>query len=390
MAIARPWTPFLTGSRLTPPYPGPVLNSFGEEASPELIWREIDMEASYPDRGRALFSGTLSQRNKLWREFRSYVRQAKEYDEAARTVKGASAALLLYYCALNLAKAELLETMPNPISGQTIRHGLSYSPTGAKTISGDFLTVNAGGVFPLLYRKRTGKGLPNNTRIWVKPLLGFINEIGWEVIQTQFTAIRYTGLLHLIAINGTQGWSLLALNNPAVLTSHRITNALFRKLFEQVSIPPPFDWRTFFAVSLRVGGESRLIFEGRKKYTFHPSPGGGYPLTDFVQVCNGTWNDLAGLIDDGIDDQDDAIVASSMSGAKFVPMPPSLARYALMFYVSSLVRYKPDQLDPRFQPEQQWLLSAFVDQGRTQLLRSALSGIRNLRHMFYAPSSNRL
>src|SRR5438552_1565022 len=124
MAVARPWTPFVTGSRLSPPYPGSILTTFAEPPSADLIWREIDMEASYPDRGRALFTGTLAQRNKLWREFRSYVRQARDYDEAARTIKGASAALLLYYSALNLAKAELLTSVPNPISGQTIRHGL--------------------------------------------------------------------------------------------------------------------------------------------------------------------------------------------------------------------------------------------------------------------------
>jgi hypothetical protein len=238
MAVVRPWTAFVTGSRLAPPYPGPTLNSFGEPPSPELIWREIDMEASYPDRGRALFVGTLAQRNKLWREFRSYVRQAKDYGEAAHSVRGPSAALLLYYSALNLAKAELLTSVPNLVSGQTIHHGLSYSPTGAKTIAGDYLTVRAGGVFPLLYRKRTGRPLPKNTRIWVKPLLGYIYEISWEIEQTGFTDVRVTGLLHLIAIAGTEAWALLALNNPAAMTGHRVTNAQFRKHFESVSVPP--------------------------------------------------------------------------------------------------------------------------------------------------------
>jgi hypothetical protein len=155
------------------------------------------------------------------------------------------------------------------------------------------------------------------------------------------------------------------------------------------TVPPPHDWRNPFAVSHRIGGETRSIFEGRRKYTFHPQPGGAYPISDFVQVSNGTWNDLVGLIDDGVDDQDDAMLASSLSGARFLPMPPSLARYALMYYVSSLVRYKPDQLDPRFQPEQQWLLAAFVDQARTPLLRAALTGIRNRRHMFHSPGAYR-
>jgi YaaC-like Protein len=385
MAVLRPWTPIVTGTRLAPPYPGPTVMEILEAPSPELIWREIEMEASYPDRGRALFTGSFAQRNKLWREFRSYVRQAREYDDAARNVKGPSAALLLYYAALNLAKAELLTSVPNLVSGQKISHGLSYSPTGAKTISGDFLKVQAGGVFPLLYRKRTGKPLANNVRIRVKPLLGYMQEIAWEVIQTSFTPLRYTGLLHFIAIAGAQGWAMMALSNPNSITGHRVTNARFKKLFEPVSVPVGLDWRNAFAVSQRMGGETRAIFEGRRKYTFHPAPGGGYPSADFIQVSNGTWTDLIGLIDDGTDDEDDAVLGSSLSGAQFLPMPPSLARYALMYYVSSLVRYKPDQLDPRLQPEQHWLLAAFVDQARTRLLRSALTGIRNKRHLFHSP-----
>jgi hypothetical protein len=46
MAVARPWTPFVTGTRLAAPYAGQTLNSFGEGPSPELIWREIEMEAN--------------------------------------------------------------------------------------------------------------------------------------------------------------------------------------------------------------------------------------------------------------------------------------------------------------------------------------------------------
>src|SRR5437868_2549298 len=107
MAATRSWTPFPTGSALGVPHPGETHNSFVEPASPELLWREFDLEASYADRGRKLFTGTLAQRNRLWREFRSYLRQAKEYGDAATYVRGPSAALLLYYMALNLAKAEL-------------------------------------------------------------------------------------------------------------------------------------------------------------------------------------------------------------------------------------------------------------------------------------------
>jgi hypothetical protein len=356
------------------------VNSFIERASPGLLWRELDLEASHAERGRQLFAGTLGQRNQLWKEFRSYIRQAKEYDDAAAHVHGPSAALLLYYMALNLAKAELLTTTPNPITGQVIRHGLTFSPTGAKTIAGDHLGVQAG-VFPLLYRKRTGSPLPLKTQLRIKPMLGYIEEIGWELAQTGFMEARITQLLHIVAVTVPTLWALIAVSNGSVISNHRVTRAMFNKYFEPVAAPPQTDWRNVFAVTKRANFEGPSFYESRQKITA-TAPAIVGP--DIVQIRNATWNNLRGYIDDGEDDVCDALLAASFSGVKLQPMPPALARYALMYYVSSLVRYKPEQLDPRVNPEQHWLLAAFVDQARTQLLRSALSGIRNVRHLFYS------
>src|SRR5438105_1022251 len=149
---ARPWRPF-TRWVLAPPYPGPTFEFFSEPATPDFMWELIGLESDIPERGRSLFTGNYSHRNALFREFRSYIRQAKEYDIAAKGVAATSAGLLHYYTAMNLAKAELLRTTPNPVTGLKITHGLSYSPTAARTIAGDRLRVNDG-IFPLLYRKR--------------------------------------------------------------------------------------------------------------------------------------------------------------------------------------------------------------------------------------------
>lgn len=51
-------TPF-TGYRLVPPYPGAGVNTYLEPPSRELLWREIEVEASHADRGRRLFTGTF-------------------------------------------------------------------------------------------------------------------------------------------------------------------------------------------------------------------------------------------------------------------------------------------------------------------------------------------
>src|SRR5437660_6340557 len=52
----------------------------------------------------------LTRNGSLWREFANYARQARVYFAGAQVIPGTSSALLYYYAALQLAKAELLAT----------------------------------------------------------------------------------------------------------------------------------------------------------------------------------------------------------------------------------------------------------------------------------------
>ena len=56
-------------------------------------------------------------------------------------------------------------------------------------------------------------------------------------------------------------------------------------------------------------------------------------------------------------------------------MPPDLARYAAMFYCSSVARYRPSLLHADAQGEGAWILNTFVMEARLLLLRSAVQGI---------------
>ena len=71
---------------------------------------------------------------------------------------------------------------------------------------------------------------------------------------------------------------------------------------------------------------------------------------------------------------------------------PKLARevYALMLYVSSLVRYRPTHLDPQVNGHQAWLLDAFTQQAEIPLLEAALAGILGRPFLFYSKSAFRL
>ena len=84
------------------------------------------------------------EERRLAKAFHNYIRQAFAYDDAARIVTGSSAGLLLYYSLLNLAKAELLVTVPHRIVGTSIKHGLSFNPQRSTSTASDAITVQDG------------------------------------------------------------------------------------------------------------------------------------------------------------------------------------------------------------------------------------------------------
>lgn len=132
--------------------------------------------AEIADVGRKRFSGRLAERNKLWLQYRNFLRQGLSNFEAATTVGNRSASLLYYYAMLNFAKAELLDTNSAQIANVGIGHGFRFNPANARTIAGDTLKV-VNGIFRLLYERRTGLTLRPNFQLPIKRLLANIPEI---------------------------------------------------------------------------------------------------------------------------------------------------------------------------------------------------------------------
>jgi len=368
---------------LVPPFP--VLMSFQEPTSArELAWQSISARAEIAEKGRALFSGSLKQRNDRWREFRNYVRQALTYDRAALHVSGSSAALLHYYSALNLAKAELLVRSGLNI-GPRAYHGLSYNLAQSNSLVGDSLTVK-NGVFPKLYEQRVGKAIPTGTVLPIKRLLANVPEVGWELQNLGLTKSTVVPLLHAVACDQQECWSLFATIRPELLRERSVTNSLFRRNY--VEVAQQHNWRDIFAVSRRWTAGGLTVFEARQK---HPlaSPG-SLDTADVRTVIQSGWSTFRGILDESTVEGFDALMSPSLYKARELLMPASLARYALMFYVSSLVRYKPSQLDPVSMANQAWLLDSFTDQAAPLLIRAALSGIERQTYIFQSPGSFRL
>src|SRR5688500_239436 len=58
-----------------------------------------------------------------------------------------------------------------------------------------------------------------------------------------------------------------------------------------------------------------------------------------------------------------------------------------MFYLSSVVRYKPSRIEESGKSEAPWILDAFSREAGPHLVRSALAGITGRLHTFRSPEA---
>jgi YaaC-like Protein len=332
----------------------------------ELLRRHIDL----PHYAMAKFTGTKAQRSALWSEYRNFISQAISYFDAAVKVPDRSACLLLYYSLLNFAKAELTAADPSKIIGKRIGHGLSFNPVKAKKISSDSLLVQDG-VFRLLYEKRVGRKLDLHKRLPIARLLRNIPEIATQLQDVNFTASAVVPLFHQICIDASSAWSVLM--TWSQVDSKDVSGKLFHRVFQQVQTN--FEWRQEFAISPRVTFEP-VIYESREKVLSFSSN-----LPNITGARALTWqikDILSPSIADGIDGQ----ITPSLYASTLLPMPASLARYATIYYASSLVRYRPSIFDARTAPENSYLFDAIARECALPLLVDALSALEGRTQVF--------
>lgn len=370
---------------LLPPSPTGDVDSFLEPPSRDLIWKWIEVLANNPAEGRKLFPGTLAAKNRLWREFHNYVRQARAYDDGAAVVAGNAGGLLQYYSLLNLAKAELLITNAVAVTTQPLRHGLLFRRTAGDRISGDAVEVTAG-VFPLLYEKRTGHTLPTGTRLPVKRLLAHVPEIGWELDRVKTASSLTGGVVQAIVSDANEVWSLLLCTRLEAITTSRASATRLNREYERVDTPA--NWRDVFGFTRRNLAGPHTTVQSKWKLA-RLTPGGSMFTHEYFGAAKESWLRLSGLLDVSTDPAYDAMTTPSFLKTSWMPMPASIARYALMFYLSSVVRYAPTKLDPQRQAEQAWLFDSFAGESHIPLLTNALNGMSGNPVHFYPVASQR-
>ena len=78
----------------------------------------------------------------------------------------------------------------------------------------------------------------------------------------------------------------------------------------------------------------------------------------------------------------DAWLSPSLYRAKMLPMPPSLASYAVTYYASSLVRYRPSMFDSQISPQYAYLFDALAGECAVPMLTDTLLALTKRLHFF--------
>jgi hypothetical protein len=367
MAIPTPITPRLTSAYISQPlsYRFP-LEGRQEPLEPGLVWDEIRLFADVREKGEKIFTGTRSEQRARWQALNDFARQARSYSDALEVTRGTSRGLLGYYSALNLAKAELLHSNPGAVINKRINHGLSFDVGRNTTIRSDSIRV-APGVFPLLYEARTGMKMRDKTVLPVKRLLSQLPEIGHEYERVFSEPPSVSLGWYRTVGHGSEYWPLLIFTNGLDVLSRAFEWHSLMRMFDPVEIPT--NWRfSFPEISPRMYPQAML----QGKTTFQSTSVNKAPHMECVEY---TRSALGSAIDAPMQGNCDLLLCPSLYKSRRFAMPSFLARYALMFYLSSLIRYRPSRLNPDREQLTLWLLEAFARQSPNLLLANGLEGV---------------
>lgn len=314
------------------------------------------------------------------------MRQAQTYWDAGGKTRGSAAALLYYYGALQLAKAELLQSHPAAIQAGNVHHGLRKVRSSTQSIRSDYLVVTDG-VFRMLYEKRTGRSLPVGTRLRMINMLSLIPEIGLEMQEMSPTRPPSSPGYYPMAISGSEAWTVVMTYLDLAADARERAHRTFLSAYEEVAQSDFPEWRSVFAMSSRTIGGSVRLYQSKRTMSQRMPDGTVVPDTNkAIALLIDTMGDH---ISAPIGQSADFLLTPTVSKTDPLLLPLDLIRYAAMFYLSSLVRYSPAALDPASEGEQAYLMDSFANEVPLPLLVGAIDGLLGQRS-YFEPGNFRL
>jgi len=326
----------------------------------------------------------LDNHQKIFHWFQAFVRQAKSYYGSAKTLHYRSSSLLYYYSFLNLAKAYLLLIQPQGIMGQRVHHGLIYDPSTPNTdFQLEIIRVRQG-IFPMFYEAQTSNVISTTTNLSlnIAKLLSYPTEISSQYYLTGYGGRNILSSLAAAAgdRSNNQVWTILGIPAEASLNDFLRLHVHLLNTYQEVQINKDL-LALVFGMSVPELYSFRFFQEITATQTIDSSG-----FIDQVVYRQKIMNDLSPYISshyfDDNRDFDLVIPYTDTINPMPIPITEALAIYAVMFYLSSLVRYRPDYLEALLNTKPAWLIENFVNSTPETFLRIMVCKIIGTDYIF--------
>jgi hypothetical protein len=331
----------------------------------EEYWLALRFPAEVRDAGHQLLGEAhpsfdalpLPEKELVWREFRSHVRQADDFYRGARVLSWKSSPLNYYYSFMNLAKALAVARgalTPISIAGpRMLRHGLKASVVPGTPPVWRLLVHGTDDVFALLYRMVMGVAVTRGAEVDARGLLRYVSPIFWQLEKCGHGPPEWIRCKWMMVADGAQEWDILAIPRSADLA--RMPHA-FDTAYQEIATTD------IKQMAWDLLGMNPM-----------PSVGDGFTPGRIRDALQAEAPNHFFPVDDASNQLALGFPFASPIGP--VPMSELVAGYSVMYFLSSLVRYQPAYVDEIGESHDAWLIESFAKSASSQLLRSMTSEI---------------
>ncbi len=315
------------------------------------LFGSLDLYSEVKVIGRRLLSSNgHTAPSKAQAQLQAYLRQGKAFFQAAELLDYRASPLSYYYSFMNLAKACALVRDPK-FNDANLHHGLSAG-AGTGALRNHDVLVRSAGVFQIFYQSILAGSLPRSSRLNVAKLLGYVSDVSHEYHTLKFGTSRvHNGRMAGVIGGNQQAHGLLAVG--ATYKEQKPPPVLVRsKHFEVVQLGAIHASNIFALPADQARG---MLFVETKK-TFPPVRAGTLPMKDIAEEIVAALGDSLSI--NPFSGPWQFAINETMPGR--IAMQEVLAIYLVMFYLGSLVRYRPWILEAMLDKKEAWIVERFV------------------------------
>lgn len=311
---------------------------------------------------------------RLHKHFQAHIRQAKGYYYSAKVLPIRSSPLLYYYSFMNLAMAILVIQQPSIIE-KKLSHGLSYNLKTILPFKKQSINVFSKGVFPMLYNWYFNHNLTIK-HLNISSLFNYCTDIMYEcqvagIQETKILSCKYSQCVNEVS---KTAWPLLAISSANEILNYPKTFKNFISYFEKVDLDQ-LNFKEIFDIST-IEKKNFNFFQGPTKQWSSDN------LPPFHEVNQEILKILKNVLQFNYFKKDyDLIIALPYKRNKQVQLDETLAIYLIMFYLSCIVRYRPDFMEQLLNKKEAWLIDSFIKSCSITFLRSMISRIIGIEYI---------